>query len=136
MGEVEDELAHARMIMRAHNRAESSAPGRVEAASSKTLTSSIAQMTIGTIPPVTTTSTTCQAAATLTTSSAAAAGGHPSTQARPTDATPPATESAAQLATGSPYTTPLPPPDFPTFQPGIRLIGGCTLIRSPSMCRR
>ncbi len=118
MGEVEDELARIRRITWARNRAESSALGRVEAASSRTLTSTIAQMTIGTIPPVTTTSTTQQAAATRTTSSAAAAGGQPSTQAGPTDATHPATQSAAQLATRSPYATPLPPPGFPYLPAG------------------
>ncbi len=112
MGEVEDELARIRRITRARNRAESSAQGKVEAANSKTLTSSIAQMTIGTVSPVTTTSMARQATATFTSSSAAAARGQPSTQAGPTDATPPATQPATQLTTGSPYATPLPPPGF------------------------
>ena len=118
MGEVEDELACIRRITRARNRAKSSAPGRVKAANSRTLTRSIAQMTIGTVPPVTSTSTTHLAAATCTTSSAAAARGQPSMQAGPTDATPPSTQSAAQLATGSPYATPLPPPGFPYLPAG------------------
>ena len=118
MGEVEDELAHIRRITRARNRAESSTQGSVEAASSKTLTSSIAQMTIGTIPPVTTTSTNRQATATLTTSSAAAAGGQPSMQAGSADATLPATQSAAQLATRSPNAMPLPPPGSPYLPAG------------------
>ncbi len=118
MGEVEDELARIRRITRARNRAEFSAQGRAEAANSKTLTSSIAQMTIGTVPPVTTTSTARQATATFATSSAAAAGGQPSTQAGSADATLPTTQSAAQLATGSPYATPLPPPGFPYLPAG------------------
>ncbi len=118
MGEVEDELARMRRTTRFRTQAESSTQGRAEAVNSKTLTSSIAQMTLGTVPPVTTTSTTRQAAATLTTSSAAAAGSQPSTQAGSADATLPATRSAAQMATGSPYAMPLPPPGFPYLPAG------------------
>ena len=118
MGEVEDELGRIRKTMRSLPWAESSAQGRAEAANSKTLTSSIAQMTIGTVPPVTTTSTTRQAAATLTTSSAAAARSQPSTQAGSADATLPATQSAAQMTTRSPYVMPLPPPGFPYLSAG------------------
>ncbi len=118
MGEVEDELARIRRITRAHNRAAFSAQGRAEAANSKTLTSSIAQMTIGTVTPAATTSATCQVAATLTTSSAAAAGSRSSTQAGSADATLPATQSTVQMATGSPYATSLPPPGFPYLSAG------------------
>ncbi len=113
MREVEDELPRIRRTMRSCTRAKSSAQGRAEAANSKILTSSIAQMTIGTVPPVTTNSTTRQAAATLTTSSAAAAGSQPSTQAGSADTTLPAAQSTVQMVTGSPYTMPLPPPGFP-----------------------
>ncbi len=118
MGEVEDELARIGRTMRSRTRAESSTQGRAEAANSRTLTSSIAQMTIGTVPPVMTTSTTRQAATTLTTSSAAAAGSQPSTQAGSADTTLPATQSAVQMTTGSPYATPLPPPGFPYLPAG------------------
>ena len=118
MGEVEDELARIRRITRAHNRAAFSAQGRAEAANSKTLTSSIAQMTIGTVTPATTTSATRQAAATLTTSSAAAAGSRSSMQAGSADTTLPATQSAVQMATGSPNATSLPPPGFPYLSAG------------------
>ncbi len=75
-------------------------------------------MTIGTMPSVTTTSTARQATTTISTSSAAAAGGQPSTPAGPTDAAPPATQPTAQLTTGSPYATPLPPPGFPYLPAG------------------
>ena len=88
------------------------------ATSSKTLTSSIAQMMIGTVPPATTTSISRPPAATLTTSSAIAAGGQPSTRAGLADATSSATQSASQLATRSPYATPLPPPGFPYLLAG------------------
>ena len=74
--------------------------------------SSIAQMTIGTVPPLTTTSIRRQAAAMLTTSSAVAARGQPSAQAGLADATLPATQSTAQLTARNPYATSLPPPGF------------------------
>ncbi len=118
MGELVDELGRIRRTIRSRARAESSAPGRAEAANSKTLTSSTTQMTIGTSPPVTTTSTTRQAAAMHTTNSAAAAGSQPSMQARSMDATLTAAQSAVQMATGSPYTTPLPPPGFSYLSTG------------------
>ncbi len=102
-----------RRVTRNRSRSESSTQRKAEAASSKTLTSSITQMTIGTVPPATTTSISRPPTATLTTSSAVTAGGQPSTRAGLADATFSATQSAAQLATGSPYATPLPPPGFP-----------------------
>ncbi len=118
MGEVENELACIRRITQTCSRSESSTHRRAETASSKTLTSSIAQMTIGTATPATTTSTSRPAATTLTTSSAVAAGGQPSTQAGLTDAALSTAQSAAQLATGSPYAAPLPPPGFPYLPAG------------------
>ena len=86
--------------------------------SSNTLTSSIAQMTIGTAPPVMSPPTTHQAAATLAANSAVAAGSQPSTQAGSADVTLTAAQSAVQMTTGSPYTTPLPPPGFPYLSTG------------------
>ncbi len=118
MGEVEDELARIRRITRTRSRPGSSTHRRAEAASSKTLTGSIAQMTIGTATLATTTPISCPAATTLTTSSAVAARGQPSTQVGLTDATLSAAQSVAQLATGSPYATPLPPPGFPYLPSG------------------
>ncbi len=113
MGDLEDELARIRKTIRSRARTESSASGKAEAANSKTLTSSIAQMTIGTAPPVMTTPTTRQAAATHATNTTAAAGSQPSTYAGSADVTTPTAQSAVQMATGSPYPTPLPPPGFP-----------------------
>ncbi len=104
--------------MRSRPRAEPSAQGRAGAANSKTLMSSIAQTTIGTVPPVTTTSTTRQAATTHTTNSAAAAGSQPSTQAGSADATLTAAQPAVQMAPWSPYATPLPTPGFPFLPTG------------------
>ena len=75
-------------------------------------------MTIGTVTPATTTSATRQAAATLTTSSAAAAGSRSSMQAGSADATLSVAQSAVQMATGSSYATPLPPPGFPYLSTG------------------
>ncbi len=118
MGEMEDELARIRRITRTRSQSESSTHRKTEAAGSKTLTSSIAQMTIGTVPPVTTTSVSRPATTTLTTSSAVVAGGQPSTQAGLAGTTLSATQSAAQLATGNPYATPLPPPGFPYLPAG------------------
>ncbi len=118
MGEVENELERIRRITRTRSRSESLTQKRAETASSKTLTSSIAQMTIGTVPPATTTSYSRPAATTLDTSSAVAAGGQFSTQAGLADATLSATQSAAQLATRSLYATPLPPPGFPCLPAG------------------
>ncbi len=118
MGEVETELERIRRITRTRSRSESSTQRRAEAASSKTLTSSIAQMTIGTIPPATTTSTSRPAATALTIGSAVAVGGQPSTRAGLTDATLSAVQSTAQLTAGSPYTTPMPPPGFPYLPAG------------------
>ena len=113
MGEMEDELERIRRITRTRSRSESSTHRKVEAAGSKTLTSSITQMTIGTVPPTTTTSVSRPATTTTTTSSAVAAGGQPGTQTGLADATLSATQSTAQLAVGNPYATPLPPPGFP-----------------------
>ncbi len=118
MGEMEDELTCIRRITQICSRSESSTHRRVETAGSKTLTSSIAQMTIGTVTPATTAPTSCPAAITTITSSAVAAGGQPSIQAGLADATLSATQSAAQLATGSPYATSLPPPGFPYLPTG------------------
>ncbi len=131
MGDLEDELGHIRKI-RSRARAESSASGKAETANSKTLTSSIAQMTIGTAPPVMTTSTTRQAAAMHATNNAAVAGSQPSTYAGSADVTLTAAQSVVQMATGSPYTTPLPPPGF--FLPFHRvptLLGNVPLPVSP-----
>ncbi len=80
--------------------------------------SSIAQMTIGTVPPTTTTSVSHPVTATATTSSAVVAGGQPGAQTGLADATFSATQSAAQLAAGNPYATPLPPPGFPYLPAG------------------
>ncbi len=118
LGEVEDELARLRRLTWARSRSESSTQRKAEAASSKTLMSSIAQMTIGTVTPATTISTSRLAATTRTTGSAVAAGGQPSTQAGLTDATLSAVQSTAQLTAGSPYATPLPPPGFPYLPAG------------------
>ncbi len=118
MGDLEDELAHIRKTRWSRARAESLPSGKAETANSKTLTSSIAQMTIGTTPPVMTTPTTRRAAATHATNTAAAAGSQPSTYAGSTDVTLTAAQSAVQMATGSPYTTPLPPPGFPYLSTG------------------
>ena len=49
MGEMEDELTRIRRVTRNRSQSESSTQKKAEAASSKTLTSSIAQMTIGTV---------------------------------------------------------------------------------------
>ncbi len=118
MGEMEDELTRIRRTTRNRSRSESSSQRKAEAASSKTLTSSIAQMTIGAAPPATTTSISRPPITTLTASSTVAAGGQPSTRAGLADATPSATQSVAQLATRSPYATPLPPPGFPYLPAG------------------
>ncbi len=134
MGEVEDELGRIRKTMRSLPWAESSAQGRAEAANSKTLTSSIAQMTIGTVPPVTTTSTTRQATTTHTTNSAAAAGSQPSTQAGSADATLTAAQSAVQMATGSPYATPLPTPGFPLPSHLVPTLLGNVPLSVPPAC--
>ncbi len=107
-----------RKTIQSHARAESTASGKAEAANSKTLTSSIAQMTIGTAPPVMTTSTTRQAAATHATNTTAVAGSQPSTHAGSADVAKPAAQSAVQMATGSPYTTSLPLPGFPYLSAG------------------
>ncbi len=144
MGEVEDELARLRRVTRARSRSESSTQRRAEAASSKTLTSSIAQMTIGTVPPATTTSISRSATTTLTTSSAVAATGQPSTQAGLADATLSATQSAAQLATGSPYAPastrfPVPPGrmstllgDVPLPVPPVSAVDDSSVLRRSS----
>ncbi len=71
--DLEDELACLRKSLRSRPRTESSASGKTEAASCKTLMSSIAQMTIGVTPPLVATSTTHQAAAVLASTTAAAA---------------------------------------------------------------
>ncbi len=62
-----------------------------------------------------TTPTTRQAAATQAANSATAAGSQPSTQAGSADVT---LTAAVQMTTGSPYTTPLPPPGFPYLSAG------------------
>ncbi len=137
MGEMEDELTRIRREARNRSRSESSTQRKAEAASSKTLTSSIAQMTIGTVPSTTTTSISRPPAATLTTSSAVAAGGQPSTRAGLADATPflPLSPRLSWL------------PEARTLRPclhqvsrafrlDIHLTGECTLTRTPSMCRR
>ncbi len=111
-------MERIRMITRTRSRSESSSHRKVEAAGSKTLTSSIAQMTIGTVPPTTTTSVSCPATTTTTTSSAVTAGGQPGIQTGLADATLSATQSAAQLAARNPYATPLPPPSFPYLPAG------------------
>ena len=118
VGDLEDEVTRILKTIRSRARAESAASGKAEAASSKTLTSSIAQITIGTGPPVMTTTTTRQAAATHAANSAAAAGSQYSTQAGSADVTLTAAPSAVQMATGSPYTMPLPPPGFPYLSTG------------------
>ncbi len=115
----------------------------MEAANSKTLMSSIAQMTIGTVPPVTTTSMARQATATITSSSAAAAGGQPGTQAGPTDANPPATQPAAQLKPlrYAPTSTGFPVPsgripallgDVPLSVPPVCAVDGSPVLRRNS----
>ncbi len=136
MGEVEDELARIRRITRARNRAEFPTQRRTEAANSKTLASSIAQMTIGTVTPATTISATRQAAATLTISTAAAARGRSSTQAGSADAALPVTQSAAPMATGSPYATSLSPPGFPYLSAGYPPYWGMYPYPYTNMCRR
>ncbi len=118
VGDLEDEVARIPKTLQSRGRAESATSGKAEAASSKTLTSSIARMTIGTAPPVMTTPTTRQAAATQAANSAAAAGSQPSTPAGSADVTLTAAQSAVQMITGSPYTTPLPPPGFPYLSAG------------------
>ncbi len=118
MGEMEDELERIQMITRTRSRSESSTHKKVEAAGSKTLTSSITQMTIGTVPSTTTTSVSRLATTTTTASSSVTAGGQPSIQTGLADATLSATQSAAQLAAGNPYVTPLPPPGFPYLSAG------------------
>ena len=118
MGEMEDELARIRRITRTRSRSESSTHRKMDAAGSKTLMSSIAQMTIGTVPPATTTSVSHPATTTITTSSVVVGGVQPSTQTGLADATLSATQSAAQLAAGNPYATPLPPPGFPYLPAG------------------
>ncbi len=136
LGALEEELARIRRTIRSRGRAESSAAKKAETTSSKTLTSSIAQMTLETAPPVVTTPATRQAAATHATDTAAAARSQPSTHAGSADVTLTAAQSAVQMATGSPYPTPLPQLGSPTFRPGIRPIGECTLTRTLSMCHQ
>ena len=107
-----------RKTIRSRSRTESSTSGKTEAANSKTLTSSIAQMTIGTAPPVMTTSTIRQATATHATNTTAAARSQRSTYAGSADVIITAAQSAVQMTTGSPYPTPLPPPGFPYLSTG------------------
>ncbi len=71
--DLEDELACIRKTLQSRTRTESSTSGKTEAASSKTLTSSIAQMTIGVAPSLVTTSATRQPVATLVSTAATAA---------------------------------------------------------------
>ncbi len=118
LGALEEELTRFRRTIWSRARAESSAARRAETASSKTLTSSIAQMTLETAPPVTTTPTTRQAAAVHATDTAAAAGSQPSTQAGSSDVTVTTTQSTVQMTSGSPYPTPLPPPGSPNLPAG------------------
>ncbi len=118
MGDLEDELACIRKTKRSRARTESSTSGKTEAANSKTLTSSIAQMTTGTAPPAMTTSTTRQATATHATNTTAAARSQPSTYAGSADVTTTAAQSTVQMTAGSPYPTPLPPPGFPYLSTG------------------
>ncbi len=109
--------------------------GGAEAANSKTLTSSIAQMTIGTAPPVMTTPTTRQAAATPATNTTAAAGSQPNTYAGSADVTTPAARSAVQMAIGSSYPIPLPPPGFPYLSTGYPPYWGMYIpLPVPSVC--
>ncbi len=118
MGDLEDELARIRKTLRSRPRTESSASGKTEAASSKTLMSSIAQMTIGAAPPLVTTSTACQAAATFSSTTPVAAKSQPNKDAGSADVATTAAQSAVQMTTGSPYPAPLPPPGFPYLSTG------------------
>ncbi len=136
MGGLEDELACIRKTIRSRTQAESSTLGKAEAANSKTLTSSIAQMTIGTAPPVMTSPTSCQAAATCATNTTAAAGSQPSTYARSTDVAIMAAQSAVHMATGVHTQRPCPRRASPTFRQGIHPIGECTPTRTLSMCHQ
>ncbi len=137
VGDLEDEVTRIRKAIRSHARAESATSGKAEAASSKTLTSSIAQMTIGTAPPVMTTPTTRQAAANHATTTTAAARSQPSTQAGSTNVTVTAAQSAVQMATGSLSQHLCPHWVSLTFPPGTHLTGECTPTRISSMyhCR-
>ncbi len=118
IGDLEDELACIRKTLRSRTRTESSASGKNEAASSKTLTSSIAQMTIGVAPSLVTTCATCQPATTLVSTATAAARTEPSTPAGSVDTATTAAQSMVQMATGNPYPAPLPPPGFPYLSTG------------------
>ncbi len=118
MGDLEDELACIRKSLRSHIRTESSTSGKMEAANSKTLTSSIAQMTIGVAPPLVATSATCQSAATLVPTAVAAARSQQGMPVGSADTTTTVARSAVQVDTGSPYPAPPPPPGFPHLPTG------------------
>ena len=118
IGDLEDELSHIGKTLRSCLRTESSTSGKTETASSKTLTSSIAQMTIGAVPPLVATATTRRAAATPASTIAAVARSQPNTYAGSADVATMASQSAVQMTTGSQYPAPLPPPDFPYLSTG------------------
>ncbi len=135
VGDLEHELAYIRKTLLSLTRTESSTSGKAEAASSKTMTSSIAQMTIGTTPALAATSTTCQAAATLASTTTAVARSQPSTYGGYVDVATTAAQPVVQTArvrTQHPYLHRA----THTFRPGIHLIGECTPTHIPRTCRR
>ncbi len=118
MADLEDELACIRKSLRSRSRTESSTSGKTEAASFNTLTSSIAQMTIGVAPPLVATAVTSQPSATVVPTTVAAARSQLSTPAGSTDIATTVAQSAVQMATGSPYPVPPPSPGFPYLSTG------------------
>ncbi len=134
MGDLEDELACIRKSLQSRSRTESSTSGKTEAASSNTLTSSIAQMTIGVAPPLVATSVIRQLSAALVPTPVATARGQLGAPAKSTNNATAVTRSAVQVATGSPYPVPPPPTRSPLPSNRVSTLLGNVPLSVPPVC--
>ena len=97
---------------------------KTEVVSSKALTVSIAQMTIGVAPPLVVAATTHQQAVTPASAAPTPSRRLTTASVEAADTATTVAHSAAQLATGNPYTTHPPPPGFPYLSTGYPLYWG------------
>ncbi len=136
VGELERKLSALRKSLRSRSRTDTPASTKTEVVSSKALTVSIAQMTIGVAPPLVATTTTRQSAATPVSATALPAIRPIATPVGTADTATMVAHSAVQMTTGSPYSTHPPPPGFPYLPTGYPPYWGMYPYPISSMCRR
>ncbi len=118
VGKLEKELAALRKASGSRLYPTAPAPAKSEVVSSKALTVSIAQITIGAAPPLVASAMTHQSAAAPASTATALFGQSTIASIEAMDTATTIAHSVAQLTTGCPYTTHPPPPGFPYLSTG------------------